>query len=121
MYVKFEVAIWVNFSDNLDLPVSILPIILFPNTEHQTDTHTLVELPVAAPGHGWVVAAVHLGDVVPLDIGDFVHGEVAGEGYREIVPQRQHLTTLVGQVVDQLGILAILPSQRLLQNTIKTH
>ena len=99
----------------------MLPIIICPKTERQTDTHTLVELPVAAPGHGWVVAAVNFGDVVPLDIGDFVHGEVAGKGYREIVPQRQHLTTLVGQVVDQLGVLAILPSQRLLQNTTKTH
>lgn len=44
-------------------------------------THTLVELPVAAPGHGRVVPPVHLSDVVALDVGDLVHCQVASEGH----------------------------------------
>lgn len=44
-------------------------------------THTLVELSVASTGHGWVVAAVDLSDVVALDVGDLVHGQVAGKGH----------------------------------------
>ena len=44
-------------------------------------THTLVELPVAAPGHGRVVPPVHLSDVVALDVGDLVHRQIASEGH----------------------------------------
>ena len=35
-------------------------------------TYTLVEFPVAASGDGGLVSSVHLGDVVTLDLGDFV-------------------------------------------------
>lgn len=43
------------------------------------NTHTLVELPVATPGHGRVVSAVHFGDVIALNVGDLVHGQVASK------------------------------------------
>lgn len=44
-------------------------------------THALVKLSVASAGHGWVIAAVDLSDVVALDVGDLVHGQVAGKGH----------------------------------------
>lgn len=43
------------------------------------NTHTLVELSVTAPGHGGVVSAVHLGDVIAFDVRDLVHGQVASK------------------------------------------
>lgn len=42
-------------------------------------THTLVELPVSAPGHGRIVSAVHFGNVVALNVGDFIHREIASK------------------------------------------
>ena len=45
------------------------------------NTHALVELPVAAPGHGRVVPSVHLCDVVALDVGDFVHCQITSKGH----------------------------------------
>lgn len=44
-------------------------------------THTLVKLSVASAGHGWVITAVDLSDVVALDVGYLVHRQVAGEGH----------------------------------------
>lgn len=44
-------------------------------------THTLVKLSVASAGHGWVITAVHFGDVVALYVGYLVHGQVAGKGH----------------------------------------
>lgn len=43
-------------------------------------THALVKLSVASAGHGWVVTTIDLCNMVALDVGDFVHGEVAGKG-----------------------------------------
>ena len=42
-------------------------------------TYTLVKLAIAAPGHGWVVSPVDLGNVVTFDVGHLVHGQVAGK------------------------------------------
>lgn len=50
-------------------------------TRVRSDAYTLIELPVAAAGHGRVVTAIDLGDVVALDVGDLVHGQVTGEGH----------------------------------------
>ena len=47
------------------------------------DTYTLVELPISTPGHGGVVSAVDLRDVVALDVLDLVHGEVSGKRHLE--------------------------------------
>ena len=44
-------------------------------------THALVELAIASTGHGWVVTAIHLGDVVTLDVSDLVHGQETGKGH----------------------------------------
>lgn len=44
-------------------------------------THTLVKLSVASAGHGWVITAVHFGDVVALYVGYLVHGQVSGKGH----------------------------------------
>ena len=77
---------------------------------------TLVELAHPALADGGLITTVHLGDVVPLDAADIrVHGEPAGKGHGQVVAQRADLTTLVLQVVDELGVLAILASQDLAQ------
>ena len=57
------------------------------------DTYTLVELPVSPPCHGGVVPAVHLCDMVALDILDLVHGEVSGKRHLEAM-LRQTTTSL---------------------------
>lgn len=46
-----------------------------------SQTHTLVELPVAAPGHGRVVPPVDLSNVVALNVGDLVHRQIASKGH----------------------------------------
>lgn len=53
----------------------------------------LVKLPVAPTCHLWLVPAVDLGNVVPLDAGDAVEGHVAGKGHSEVVSQTQQLAT----------------------------
>ena len=76
----------------------------------------LVELAHAALADGRLVPAVDLGDVVALDAADVrVHGEPAGERHRQVVAQRADLAALILQVVDQLGVLAILAGQDLAQ------
>ncbi len=44
-------------------------------------THTLIKLSVASAGHRRVVTAVDLGDMVTLDVGYLVHGQVTSEGH----------------------------------------
>ncbi|KAI3488264.1 hypothetical protein L1887_47803 [Cichorium endivia] len=77
----------------------------------------LVELAEAALGHGGLVATVDLGDVVALDVAVLggVHGDEAGKGHGEIVAQRAELATLVLEVVDELGVLAVLAGEDLLE------
>lgn len=103
-------------------------------------THTLVKLSVASAGHGWVVTAINLSNVVALDVGYLVHCQVAGkgdlkggqgqgqhtamktkqlktcinkvyEGYSEVISEGQQLSPLVFEVVDKLGVFSILPRQ----------
>ena len=40
----------------------------------------MVELSVASTSHGRVISAIHLSNVIALDVGDLVHGQVASEG-----------------------------------------
>jgi hypothetical protein len=75
-----------------------------------SDIVALVELPEPALGHGRVVASVDARDVVSLDVVDGVRGEVARERHGQVVAQRAKLAALVGEVVDELGILAVLQS-----------
>lgn len=44
-------------------------------------THALVKLSVASASHGWVITTVHLGNVVALNVGDLVHGQVSSKGH----------------------------------------
>ena len=74
-------------------------------------TYTLVKLSVSASAHGRVVSPVDLGDLVPLDVLDLVHGDVSGERDSQVVAESQDLTTLVLQVVDQLRVLAVFTGQ----------
>ena len=37
-------------------------------------TYTLVKFSVPPPCHGGVVTAIHLGNVISLDVGNLVHG-----------------------------------------------
>jgi len=76
----------------------------------------LVELAHAALGHGGLVTAVDLCDVVALDVLDgSVHGEPSGEGDGQVVTQRAQLSTLVGEVVDELAVLTVLAREDLLE------
>ena len=77
-------------------------------------THTLVELPVASKSHSRLVVSVDTVNVVPFDLLDLVHGNVASERHREVIAQRQQFTSLVRQVVDELRVLPILASQSFL-------
>lgn len=44
-------------------------------------TYTLIKLSVTSPGHGWVVTTIDLSNVITLDVGYLVHGQVAGKWY----------------------------------------
>jgi hypothetical protein len=52
--------------------------------------------------------------VVPLDIADLVHGQIASKWYGEVISERQDLSTLISKIINQLGVLTILPSQHFL-------
>ena len=56
---------------------------------------------------------VHL--YIPLNVGDFVHGAVSGEGNSEVVSEGEDLAALVSEVVDELAIFSVFASQHLLQ------
>lgn len=58
-------------------------------------THTLVKLSVASAGHGWVIAAVHFGNVVALYVSYLVHGQITGKRHltREQVKDNTTLCT----------------------------
>lgn len=69
-------------------------------------THTLVKLPVTSAGHGWVITAVHLSNVVALDVGDLVHGQVAGKGHLRKAKSR---TTTCGVKLFSIIVFNIMP------------
>lgn len=75
----------------------------------------LIKLPVPASGGLRLVAAVHLGDVVALDVAHRAHRQEARKRHGEVVAQTQQLATLVSQVVDKLRVLPVLAGQQLLQ------
>lgn len=52
----------------------------------------LIKLSIAPLGHHWLVAAVHTGNVVALDLSNAVLCHKARERHREIIPQRQEFT-----------------------------
>ena len=72
---------------------------------------TLVKFPVSALTDRRVVSSVHLGDLVPLDIHDFVHGHVPCKWHGQIISQGQDFTTLIFQVINKFRIFAVLPGQ----------
>lgn len=47
----------------------------------QSRTYALIKLPVAPTGHGWVVTAIDLSNMVALDVGDLVHGQITCKGH----------------------------------------
>lgn len=90
--------------------------------------HTLVKLPHSTFRQDRLISSVHLGNVVSLHVDNTIHSEVSGErdlssvmrdfspGFatnRKIVPQTAELSTLILQIVDQLGVLTVLSSQNL--------
>lgn len=48
-----------------------------------------------------------------LDVAYTVEREVPREGYRQVVAESQQFPPLIGQVIDQLRVLSVLPRQRL--------
>lgn len=76
----------------------------------------LIELAHAALGHGGLVAAVHLCDLVALEaLHARVHGKPSGERDCQVVAQRAQLPALILQVVDQLGVFSIFAAQDVLE------
>lgn len=76
----------------------------------------LVELPHAALGHGRLVAAVHLGNLVALEaLHTRVHGEPSCERDSKIVAQRAKLPALILQVINEFRVLSIFAAQNLLE------
>ncbi|KAI6766463.1 hypothetical protein HG531_011685 [Fusarium graminearum] len=74
----------------------------------------LVEFSHTALGHGGLISTVDLGNVVSLDVLDLlVHGEEAGEGDGQVISQGADLTTLVGEIVDELAVLSIFAGENL--------
>ncbi|KAI6772576.1 hypothetical protein HG530_003534 [Fusarium avenaceum] len=68
----------------------------------------LVEFSHTALGHGGLISAVDLGNVISLDVLDLlVHGEEAGERDCQVISQRADLTTLIGKIIDELAVLSI--------------
>lgn len=54
--------------------------------------------------------------MVAFDVLDLrVHGEPASEGNRKVVAEGAELAALVGEVVDELAILAIFAGENLLE------
>jgi hypothetical protein len=69
---------------------------------------TLVELAKSAPGYRWLVSPVDSGDLVALNLGHTTHGQPASKWNRQVESQRADFTTLVGQIVHETRILAVL-------------
>lgn len=77
-------------------------------------TNALVKLAVSAARHFRIIASINAGDVVALHLPQVVHGEIARKRHGQVVAQRQEFAALIGQIVDQLRIFAVLSRQRLL-------
>mmetsp|Transcript_3033 Transcript_3033/g.6554 ORF Transcript_3033/g.6554 Transcript_3033/m.6554 type:complete len:228 (+) Transcript_3033:889-1572(+) len=75
----------------------------------------LIKLPVPSPGQGRLIPPVDFADVIPFDISHGIDRQKPGEGNGQIVPQRQQFSSLIGQIVNQFGILSVLSGQRLLE------
>lgn len=63
---------------------------------------------------GYVLSPVDLGDVVPPDLLDAMLRDVPRERHRQVVAQGAELAALVGEVVDELGVLAVLAGEDIL-------
>jgi len=68
----------------------------------------LVELPKAALIHLGLVPSVDLSDVESLDLFHSLRSNESCKRNSQIVPERGKFTALVLQVVDELGVLAVL-------------
>lgn len=42
-------------------------------------THTLIEFPIPATGHGWVISPIYFGYVVAFNVGQFIHCQVSSK------------------------------------------
>ena len=73
-------------------------------------TYSLHKLPHPALAHNRIVTPVHLADLPNLVLGDgaAVHCDVTGKRDGVVVSERELLSSLVLQVEDELGILAVL-------------
>lgn len=46
---------------------------------HAPHTHTLIEFPIPAAGHGWVISPIYFGYVVAFNVGQFIHCQVSSK------------------------------------------
>lgn len=53
----------------------MLPM-LSPSHPQLSSTHTLVEFPVSATGHGWVIPPIHFCYMVAFNVGQFIHCQI---------------------------------------------
>lgn len=68
---------------------------------------TLAELPVAALDYGWTLPPPHLSNMVAFHLLHFIHGQITSKRDSKVIAQRQQLSTLILQIVDEPRVLAI--------------
>lgn len=55
------------------------------------ETYTLIKLPEASPGHGWVVSPVHFGNVIALYICNLIHCKISCKWHLVALRNKQQL------------------------------
>ena len=54
---------------------------------NKCNTYTLIKLSVSAFCHLWVVSPVYFSYVISFDVLYFIHGQIAGKRYRQVISQ----------------------------------
>lgn len=78
-------------------------------------TYTLIEFSIPSLRHCWIIPSINFGNVIPLNISDFVHRQVPGERNGQVVSQGQNFPALIFQIVYEFRILTVLSRQYILK------
>ena len=76
---------------------------------------SLTELPIPPSSDLRLIPAIHLYDVILINVPNRVDCKEARKHYRKVVPHCQYLATLIGAILDKLGILTILACEGITQ------